>query len=94
MDDPPLDPNSLFTRDVECLVRRNAARREKHSADLALLAGSPLDERYTRAAEGAKLAHDPLWYAASLEGVVTSFLAMSDTWGHGADLYLEHNFQY
>ena len=96
MDDPPLDLNSLSTRDVECLMRRNAARREKHSADLALLAGSPLDayERYTRAAEGAKLAHDPLWYAASLEGVATSFVAMSDTGGHGADLYLEHNFQY
>lgn len=96
MDEPSFDPAQLTSKDVECIVKRNAARREKYTADLALLAGSPLDayERYTRAAEAAKLAHDPLWYAASLEGVATSFVAMSDTGGHGADLYLENNFQY
>ena len=95
--DTPFDLSQLTSKDLECILKRNAARREKHSADLALLAGSPLDayERYMRAAEAAKLAHDPLWYAAALEGVATSFVAMSDTGGYGADLYyLENNFQF
>ena len=96
----PIDSNfdeaKLIGRDVELLFKRNAARREKHGADFALQAGSTMDayDRYTKAAEASKAAHDPLWYAAALEGIATSFVAMSDTGGHGADMYLENNFQY
>jgi hypothetical protein len=68
-----LDANSTVTfsaRDMEALKRRDAGRREKRSADLSLLAGSPIDayERYTRAAELTRHSHDPLWYASALEG--------------------------
>ncbi len=94
----PLDSIILeiTTKDAECIFKRNAARREKYTADLALLAGSVMDayDRYTRAAEVLKKVHDPLWYAGALEGIATSFVAMSDTGGHGADMYLERNFQY
>lgn len=94
--DEGFDEAKLTTRDIETIFKRNAARREKHAADLALLAGSAMDayDRYTIAAEASKKAHDPLWYAAALEGIATSFVAMSDTGGHGADFYLENNFQY
>ncbi len=94
--DVGFDEAKLTSRDIENIFKRNAARREKHAADLALLAGSAMDayDRYTRAAEASKKAHDPLWYAAALEGIATSFIAMSDTGGHGADFYLENNFQY
>jgi len=96
----PIDGNfdeaKLIGRDIELLFKRNAARREKHAADFALQAGSAMDayDRYTKAAAASKAAHDPLWYAAALEGIATSFVAMSDTGGHGADMYLENNFQY
>lgn len=68
-----LDANDHVTfsaRDMEALKRRDAGRREKRSADLSLLAGSPIDayERYTRAAELTRHSHDPLWYASALEG--------------------------
>ena len=68
-----LDANDTVTfssRDMEALKRRDAGRREKRSADLSLLAGSPIDayERYTRAAELTRHSHDPLWYASALEG--------------------------
>lgn len=94
--DDGFDEANLTTRDIETIFKRNAARRQKHAADLALLAGSAMDayDRYTKAAEASKKAHDPLWYAAALEGIATSFIAMSDTGGHGADFYLENNFQY
>jgi len=90
------DETKLTKRDIEALFKRNAARREKHAADFALQAGSAMDAyaRYTKAAEASKAAHDPLWYAAALEGIATTFVAMSDTGGHGADMYLENNFQY
>jgi hypothetical protein len=86
---------SVTPRDVEALRRRDAGRREKRSADLSLLAGSPIDayERYTRAAELTRHSHDPLWYASSLEGCASSFVAMADVGGHGVDEYLENNFQ-
>ena len=97
----PLDPlnfqsDDVTLKDIEFISQRNAARREKHTADLALLAGSVMDayDRYTSAAAKLKRIQDPLWYAAAIEGIATSFVAMSDTGGHGADLYLETNFQY
>ncbi len=94
--DVSFDEAKLTTKDIEMIFKRNSARREKHSADLALLAGSTMDayDRYTRAAESLKQTYDPLWYAAAVEGIASSFVAMSDTGGHGADLYLENNFQY
>lgn len=91
-----LDEANLTKKGIELLYVRNAARREKHGADFALMAGSAIDayDRYTRSAELAKQANDPLWYAASLEGIASSFVAMSDTGGHGVDKYLDNNFQY
>ena len=88
-------PGPLTARDAEALKRRDVGRREKRAADLSLLAGAPIDayERYTRAAELTRHSHDPLWYAAALEGCAASFVAMADAGGHGADAYLEGNFQ-
>jgi len=88
--------DKLSSKELEYLIRRNQGRREKYAGDLCLLAGSPMDafERYTRATELSKRDHDPLFYAASLEGCAASFVAMSDTGGHGVDEYLEENFQY
>jgi len=93
-----LDANTTVTfssRDMEALKRRDAGRKEKRSADLSLLAGSPIDayERYTRAAELTRHSHDPLWYASALEGCACAFIAMADIGGHGVDEYLESNFQ-
>jgi len=94
--DTTFDETRLTAKDIANIFRRNEARRFKHSADLALMAGSAMDayDRFARAAELLKRAYDPLWYAASLEGIATSFVAMADTGGHGADQYLEKNFQY
>jgi len=93
--DGVVDMNGITLKDLEALQKREVGRREKHSADLSLLAGSPLDayERYNRAAELTKSAHDPLWYAAALEGCAASFIAMADQGGHGVDNYLENNFR-
>ncbi|KAL3796578.1 hypothetical protein HJC23_009709 [Cyclotella cryptica] len=93
-----LDANDALTfsaRDMEALKRRDLGRREKRSADLSLLAGSPIDayERFTRAAELTRHSHDPLWYASALEGCACAFIAMADAGGHGVDEYLESNFQ-
>lgn len=86
---------SISARDMDALKRRDLGRREKRSADLSLLAGSPIDayERYTRAAELTRHSHDPLWYASALEGCACAFIAMADAGGHGVDEYLENNFQ-
>jgi len=86
---------SISARDMEALKRRDLGRREKRSADLSLLAGSPIDayERYTRSAELTRHSHDPLWYASALEGCACAFIAMADAGGHGVDEYLENNFQ-
>jgi hypothetical protein len=86
----------ITAKDVEYICKRNAARRVKYTADLALLAGSVMDayDRYTSAAGTLKSVHDPLWYAAAKEGIAATYVAMSDTGGHNADLYLERNFQY
>jgi len=87
--------SQISSRDLEALKRRDLGRREKRSADLSLLAGSPIDayERYTRAAELTRHSHDPLWYASALEGCACAFVAMADAGGHGVDAYLENNFQ-
>lgn len=81
--DTTFDETRLTAKDIANIFRRNEARRFKHSADLALMAGSAMDayDRYARAAELLKRAYDPLWYAASLEGIATSFVAMADTGG-------------
>ncbi|KAL7539116.1 hypothetical protein ACHAXR_009033 [Thalassiosira sp. AJA248-18] len=86
---------SISAREIDALKRRDLGRREKRSADLSLLAGSPIDayERYTRAAELTRHSHDPLWYASALEGCACAFIAMADAGGHGVDDYLENNFQ-
>ena len=77
---------------MEALKRRDLGRREKRSADLSLLAGSPIDA-YERAAELTRHSHDPLWYASALEGCACAFVVMADAGGHGVDEYLENNFQ-
>ena len=93
--DATVEMTTVSARDVEALKRRDIGRREKRSADLSLLAGSPIDayERYTRAAELTRHSHDPLWYASALEGCACAFIAMAEAGGHGVDEYLENNFQ-
>ena len=95
LDSGSTDLASVSARDMEALKRRDLGRREKRSADLSLMAGSPIDayERYTRAAELTRHSHDPLWYASALEGCAGSFVAMAEAGGHGVDEYLEGNFQ-
>ena len=95
LDSSTTDLASVSARDMEALKRRDLGRREKRSADLSLMAGSPIDayERYTRAAELTRQSHDPLWYASALEGCAGSFVAMAEAGGHGVDEYLEGNFQ-
>jgi hypothetical protein len=90
-----LEISSITPKEFEALKKREVARCEKLCADLALMAGSPLDAyiRYNRAAELTKAAQDPLWYASSLEGCASSFIAMADCGGHGVDAYLENNFR-
>lgn len=93
--DATVEMTTVSARDMEALKRRDRGRREKRSADLSLLAGSPIDayERYTRAAELTRHSHDPLWYASALEGCACAFIAMAEAGGHGVDEYLENNFQ-
>jgi hypothetical protein len=93
--DEVLEISSITPKEFEVLKKREVARCEKLCADLALMAGSPLDAyiRYNRAAELTKAAQDPLWYASSLEGCASSFIAMADCGGHGVDAYLENNFR-
>ncbi|KAL7492472.1 hypothetical protein ACHAWT_004966 [Skeletonema menzelii] len=93
--DATVEMTTVSARDMEALKRRDIGRREKRSADLSLLAGSPIDayERYTRAAELTRHSHDPLWYASALEGCACAFIAMAEAGGHGVDEYLENNFQ-
>jgi hypothetical protein len=88
---------NLTRKDMDDIRKRDIGRREKYSADLALLAGSPLDayERYLKAAELCKSssASDPLWYAASLEGCAGAHISMAEAGGYNVDEYLENNFQ-
>lgn len=96
LDDESVDLSSLTSKDVEALKKRNMARRVKWTADLCLLAGSPLDayERYLKAAELCKTnALDPLWHALSLEGCAAAHIAMAEMGGYSVDEYLENNFQ-
>ena len=81
--DATVEMNTVSARDMEALKRRDIGRREKRSADLSLLAGSPIDayERYTRAAELTRHSHDPLWYASALEGCACAFIAMAEAGG-------------
>lgn len=90
------DLSELSPKDAHAVRKRELGRRQKYTADLALLAGSPLDayERYLAAAEALKVGTpDPLWYALTLEGCAASHIAMADAGGYGVDEYLENNFQ-
>lgn len=95
LDEIPYDMSQLLPRDIDAIKKRDVGRREKVSGDYCLLAGSPLDayERYTHAAELAKSSHDPLWYASSIEGCATAYIAMTDAGGHSVDEYLDQHFQ-
>lgn len=87
---------NLSSKETEALRKRDAGRREKLAADLALLCGSPLDAyaRYLKAAEIFRTGIlDPLWYASSLEGCASAHIAMAEAGGFGVDEYLENNFQ-
>jgi hypothetical protein len=96
--DSILDMTELSMKDAEAFRKRDIGRREKFAADLALLAGSPLDayERYLKAAENGRNfgTPDPLWYAFALIGCATAHIAMADVGGYGVDEYLDNNFQY
>jgi hypothetical protein len=90
------DHSELSPRDAEAFRKREVGRREKFAADLSLLAGSPIDayERYLKAAELCKTGTpDPLWYAAALEGLAATHIAMAEAGGYSVDDYLENNFQ-
>lgn len=87
--------SSVSQKDLESIRKRELSRRLKLTADLALLAGSPLDayERYLKAAEQFKSGTpDPLWYACSLEGCAAAHIAMAEAGGFGVDDYLSTNF--
>ena len=89
------DLSEMSSRDADAMKKRDVGRREKLAADLSLLAGSPMDayERYSKAAELAKSAPDPLWYASALEGCAAAHMAMAEAGGYNVDPYLENNFQ-
>jgi len=96
----PLDEfweyTELSPKDAHMMMKREVARRQKFTADLCLLAGSPLDayERYTKAADLSKTTSpDPLWYASALEGCAAVHIAMADVGGFNVDEYLESSFQ-
>jgi hypothetical protein len=85
---------SQNTKDSESKRKKQVARREKLSADLALLAGSPLDayKRYVKAAELTKATFDPIWNAAAMEGIAASLVAMADVGGAGVDEFLASEY--
>jgi len=96
----PLDEfwehTELSPKDAHQMMKRQVARRKKFTADLCLLAGSPLDayERYTNAADLSRTTTpDPLWYASALEGCAAVHIAMADVGGFNVDEYLESSFQ-
>jgi len=94
--DEVFEVSELSPKDAHMMTKREVARREKFTADLCLLAGSPLDayERYTRAADLCKTTSpDPLWYASALEGCATVHIAMADVGGFNVDEYLDSSFQ-
>lgn len=95
MDDDAKLATTPNAKDSEAIHKREQARREKYTADLCLLAGSPLDayERYLKAAESCKASADPLWYAVALEGCAAAHIAMAEAGGFSVDEYLENNFQ-
>lgn len=87
--------SALSSKDLEAVRRREVGRRVKHAADLALLAGSPLDaySRYLKAAQTLKTAApDPFWYALALEGCAAAHISMAEGGGYDVDPYLENNF--
>ena len=91
-----LEYTELSPKDAHVMMKREVARRQKFTADLCLLAGSPLDayERYTKAADLSKTTSpDPLWYASALEGCAAVHIAMADVGGFNVDEYLESSFQ-
>ena len=95
LDDLPYDFSNLTQKDLEAIKKQQLGRREKMAGDYCLLAGSPLDayERYSHAMEMAKASHDPLWYAASVEGCAIAYIAMADAGGHSVDEYLDGHFK-
>jgi hypothetical protein len=91
-----LEYTELSPKDAHMMMKRQVARRQKFTADLCLLAGSPLDayERFTKAADLSKTTSpDPLWYASALEGCASVHIAMADVGGFNVDEYLESSFQ-
>ena len=94
--DELLEYTELSPKDAHMMMKREVSRRQKFTADLCLLAGSPLDafERYTKAADLSKTTSpDPLWYASALEGCAAVHIAMADVGGFNVDEYLESSFQ-
>lgn len=94
--DDVFDYAELNPKDAQEMLRREVGRREKFAADLALMAGSPLDayERYMKAAELCRsTCPDPLWYACALEGCAAAHIAMAEAGGFNVDSYLENSFQ-
>ncbi|GMH94556.1 hypothetical protein TL16_g12939 [Triparma laevis f. inornata] len=81
-------------KDSEMRRKKQVARREKLSADLCLLAGSPLDayQRYLKSIELCKACLDPIWLAGSLEGCAASLNTMADMGGAGVDEFLNATF--
>jgi len=95
LDELPIDSTKLQAKDLDHFKKQQLGRREKLAGDYCLLAGSPLDayERYSLAMEKNKTHLDPLWYAASVEGCATAYIAMADAGGQGVDDYLDRNFK-
>jgi Transport protein Trs120 or TRAPPC9, TRAPP II complex subunit len=84
---PPLMSN-MDAADPEILENSSGpkwqtARREKHFADLSLLAGSPVDasEHYRAAHDGCQNHSDWVWAAASLEGTAAAIFAEDELKG-------------
>ena len=80
-----LPTTTTTSKDADALRRRDQSRREKYTADLCLLAGSPLDayERYLKTAEVCKTSTpDPLWLAAALVGCAAAHIAMAEAGGY------------
>jgi len=94
----PASPGShklgTLARNRISLRRRDAARRSKRGADLALLAGSPLDalQRYVASADMAKETADSVWYATCLQGQAAALCNMASFGGAEDRRYLDRNF--
>ena len=94
IDELEMSGKTKTQKDGEFRRKKQVARREKLSADLCLLAGSPLDayQRYLRSIDLCKACLDPIWLAGSLEGCAASLNAMADMGGAGVDDFLNATF--